>query len=241
LRYHTIAITALLVSFSIPAFSQQPPPPVAKEDDSAELEQLNKARLLIDAKQPGEALSKHIIKVLDHYSKKYAGFKKEIYCAGNSTESLGYLLKAASEHRESIVLSNTWSTAWFMKAYCHLELGQLAEAKESLKKAIALSPQNAQFLSERGHIFQLEKNWIEAKESFDSAADASGIIADQKEKNTELGRALRGLGYCQVELGNLAEAEKTYQRCLEIDPNDKSAKAEIEYVRGQIQKSKPRK
>ena len=241
MRYKAIAITALLVSLSLPSFSQQPPAPVAKEDESAELEQLHKARLLIDAKQPGEALSKHIIKVLDHYSKKYAGFKKDIYCAGNSTESLGYLLKAASEHRESIVLSNTWSTAWFMKAYCHLELGQLSEAKESLNKAIALSPENAQFLSERGHIFQLEKNWTEAKQSFESAADASGIIPDQKEKNAELGRALRGLGYCQVEMGNLAEAEKSYQRCLEIDPNDKSAKAELDYVRGQIEKAKARK
>jgi tetratricopeptide (TPR) repeat protein len=87
------------------------------------------------------------------------------------------------------------------------------------------------YLSELGSIYKLEKNWPEAKKTFEAAEEHAALSPDDL-KASELGLARRGLGYVLVELGQLAEAEKKYQQCLKDDPNDKKAAAELEYVRG---------
>lgn len=48
--------------------------------------------------------------------------------------------------------------------------------------------------------------------------------------NAELGVALRGIGYVDVEIGKLHDAAAAYRRCLQIDPNDQKARAELGYV-----------
>ncbi|NMC69958.1 MAG: tetratricopeptide repeat protein, partial [Myxococcales bacterium] len=47
-------------------------------------------------------------------------------------------------------------------------------------------------------------------------------------------RALRGIGYALVELGRLEDARATYRRALDLDPNDASARKELEYVNGRL-------
>ena len=199
---------------------------------------LTEARTLIGGKQPKPAIGK-CDEVIASFEAHYGSRKEKIYCARTSAESLGYLLKAASDKVSAIALSTTWSNAYFMKAFALQDLGRIDEAKSVLKMALELSPWNSQYLSELGNIYQHEKNWLKAKETFEAAEEHAQMAPDDT-KTGELARARRGLGYVFVELGQLDEAEKTYRQCLAADPKDTKAAKELEYVRGLRTKEKPR-
>ncbi len=218
--------------------SQRAASPADPDKDSKLSNLLYKAREFVDAKKPLLAIEK-CDEVIASFKAHYGSRKEKIYCARSSTESLGYLLKAAADNVSAIALSGTWSTAYFMKGFALQDLGRMGEAKSAIKMAIELSPWNSQYLSELGHIYQQEKNWPKAKETF-AAAEEHAELAPAETKAAELGRARRGLGYVFVELGQLDEAEKKYQQCLAADPKDSKAARELEYVRGLRAKAKPR-
>src|SRR4030095_13970088 len=102
-------------------------------------------------------------------------------------------------------------------------LGRPSEAKAQLLRAVALAPQNAQFLGELGHVYQLEKNWPLALQTFQRAESAAKEITSEQARNGELARAWRGMGYVLVELGRLDEAEAMYRKCLELNAQDAKA------------------
>jgi Flp pilus assembly protein TadD len=200
---------------------------------------LEDGRALVTKKQPQEAIA-NCDKVIARFKSHYGNSQEKVYCARSSTETLGYLLQAAADmgkgnfekgKKNAIVLSSTWASAYFLKGYALQELGRIAEAKSALKLALELSPWSSLYLSELGSVYKLEKNWREAKKTFEMAEEHAALSPDDL-KAAELGLARRGLGYVLVELGQLAEAEKKYQQCLKDDPNDTKAAAELEYVRG---------
>lgn len=200
---------------------------------------LEEARTLIKKKQPQEGIA-NCDKVIAQFTSHYANSKESIYCARSSAETLGYLLQSAADtdkgnfekgKKNAIVLSSTWAAAYFLKGYALQELGRIDDAKAALKLALELSPWSSLYLSELGSIYKLEKNWREAKKTFEAAEEHAALSPDDL-KAGELGLARRGLGYVLVELGQLAEAEKKYQQCLKDDPKDSKAAAELEYVRG---------
>jgi len=200
---------------------------------------LQEARTLITKKKPQEGIAT-CDKVIARFTSHYANSKEKVYCARSSTESLGYLLQAAADmdkgksekgKKNAIVLSSTWASAYFLKGYAFQELGRIGDAKAALKLALELSPWSSLYLSELGSIYKLEKNWREAKKTFE-AAEEHAALSPGDLKAAELGLARRGLGYVLVELGQFVEAEKKYQQCLKDDPNDTKAAAELEYVRG---------
>ena len=215
------------------------------DKDPQTLNLLQEARTLIDGQKPQAGIEK-CEKVIALFETYYAGSKHKIYCARTSAENLGYLVKAAAAmdkgafeagKHDAIVISSTWSGAYFMKGYALQDLGRRAEARAAIKQALELSPWNSQYLSELGSLYILEKDWPKAMASFKAAEDNAPLSPDEA-KADELGRARRGIAYVLVELGKLDEAEKKYQQCLKENPNDTKAAAELEYVRGLKAKKK---
>ncbi len=211
--------------------------PVIEPDKTSQMPRfLQEAREMIDHKKPGDGIQKcdQVIRAFETY---YSNKTCKIYCTRTKEEELLYLLTAAADKTNAIALSSTWADAYFMKGYAQLELGRISEAKSSLQSALLLSPQNSQYLSEMGHVHQLEKDWTKAKELF-IAAEENIKLGPDKFQSQELGRARRGLGYVMVEQGKLDEAEKKYLECLKSDPQDTVAKRELEYVRSLKAKKK---
>jgi tetratricopeptide (TPR) repeat protein len=226
-----VFLTALLL-VSVTSFGAEAEP----DKDPRMMQLLQEARTLIDTKKPAPAIEK-CEKVIAAYKAAYGAGKQKIYCARTSTESLGYLLKAAvaagkpsGTKTDAIVLSSLWADAYFMKGYALQDLRRIAEAKASINQALQLSPFSPQYLGELGEIYELEKNWPKALQTFKEAEDNNGLAPDQS-RALELGQARRGIGYVLVELGKLDEAEKKYEQCLKTDPNDTRAARELEYVR----------
>src|ERR1700719_1337333 len=176
---------------------------------------LEDGRALITKKRPEEAIA-NCDKVIARFKSHYANSKEKVYCARSSAETLGYLLQAGVDmgkgqfekgKKNAIVLSSTWASAYFLKGYALQDLGRIAEAKAALTLALELSPWSSLYLSELGSIYKLEKNWREAKKTFEMAEEQAALSPDDL-KAAELGLDRKGLGYVLVELGQLAEAEK---------------------------------
>jgi tetratricopeptide (TPR) repeat protein len=223
--------------------SQSAPSLPDPEKDSQMRDLISEATRLVDGKKPQPAIEK-CEKVIASFKAYYGSRPEKIYCARTSAESLGYLLKAAagndrgtSREGKAIVLSSSWAEAYFIKAFALHDLGRIAESKSAIMLAIELSPWNCKYLCELGSIYQIEKNWPQAKEAFETAEGQASLGPDNV-KAAELSQARRGLGYVLVELGRLDEAEKKYQQCLAANPKDTKAARELEYVRGLRAKTK---
>jgi len=180
------------------------------------------------AKKSSAAIEK-CDKVIATFKGYYGKERRKIYCGNSSAEVLGNLLQAAVKKENAIVLSPTWANAYFIKGYALQELHSLPEAKAAIQFAFSLSPTNSHYLNELGAIYQLEKNWPKAKETFVAAEDNATLSLDEIRAD-DLARARRGLGYVYVELGQLTEAEKKYRQCLATNPNDSRAQDELQYV-----------
>ena len=216
-------------------------PPVARggidpEKDPELGKRVAEAENLLKRKQPAAAIAK-CDSVINAYQAAYGNRKEKIYCATTSAESLLYLMETAvaadkgkADKRSAIVLSSIWANAYFLKGYALQDLGRLSEAKAMIKRALEFSPQNPHYLCELGEIYQLEKNWPKAMETFKQAEGENSLAPDET-RSVELARARRGIGYVLVEIGKLDEAEKKYEQCLKTDPKDAQAARELEYVR----------
>lgn len=117
-----------------------------------------------------------------------------------------------------------------MKGYALVELRKLEEAQHALEAAVALSPMNAQYLSELAFVFQVQGNCDESIATYARAESMAEIASDDQTKTADITRALRGQGYCLIEQGKLTEAEAFYHKSLALDPDDKSALNELDYI-----------
>ncbi len=206
---------------------------------------------LLHEKKPKEAIDKYFDFVIKQFNSLNSTNTAQVYCARESKESLAYLIQVAAlqdkgagkdvpeywgnrfaEKKDgAVVLSQFWAEAFFLKSYALVELGNIDQAKDTLKKAVGLSPLNFTYLAELGHIYQLEKNWDMAMEAYKASEEAS-VYSHSDAKNANLARAWRGIGFVYIEQGKLQEAEEKYKQCLELNPNDESAAAEIKYIEG---------
>ena len=197
---------------------------------------LGRAAILIKERKAAEAIS-IVEQIIAEEERVHAGEGRLIKSARSPAESLMYALEGATENRETIVLGPTWSMALFLKGFALIDLGRPDEAKPLLEKAVEMAPMNAQFLAELGEWHKTRRQWTEAYALFDRAADAAGISPEDLQR-AEKGRALRGMGFVLIEQGRLDEAEKLFRKCLKLNPNDQSARTELQYIREQKARAK---
>jgi tetratricopeptide (TPR) repeat protein len=237
-----MAAAAALAFVSVDARCQSSGKDVAgtapRENDARQTEILKAGVQLLKEHRPAEAIQNYFDKVIASYEAMYPPDTKITYCARSATESLSYLAQAAKDDKTSLVIGPAWCDAYFLRAYGLIDLGRHAEARQSLEKAIGMSPRNAHYLSELASIYRIEKKWNEALAKYETAAQLARDFSPPESRVIELGEALRGKGYVLVELGRLDEAEATYKQCLEINPADKVAIGELDYVQSRLKKRK---
>lgn len=184
-----------------------------------------------------ESIDKYFNPTIEAFNSYYGS--KQVYCARVRAEALFYLLKSAEKKEEAEVLPQLWADAFYFKGCASVELGKIEDAKTFIKKALELSPSNSMYLSELGHIYQVERKLVEAMELFKKAEESANAYSPENVKNTELTRAMRGVGYSLIELGRLDEAEEKYKKCLKINKDDKKALGELGYIKSLKNKNNP--
>ncbi len=210
--------------------------PKVEEDNPKYWKLLAQGKNALHKKKPKLAVKNYFNPIIKYCSAKYKDSKNAVYSARSLDETMFYLLKDVAEHVDgtkeagAIVIGPLCAEVNYLQGYALLEIGLPVDGKEYIEKAHKLSPINALYLCELGHIYQTEKKWQKALELFTKAEEYAEDFSPDKSKKLELMRAKRGVGFSLIELGKLAEAEKKFQQCLEIDENDKASLNELKYI-----------
>lgn len=160
------------------------------------------------------------------------------YAARDPAESLAYLAMAAADADEGkpgpknarILPSDAWPLALYLKGYALIEVKRYDDAHAALERAVALSPFNAGYLTELAQAKRYREDWPGMLATAGRAAE--GLAFSPKDEQAPMrARVLRIEGYALTELGRLDEAEAKYRAALAINPDDRLAANEIEYIR----------
>lgn len=218
----------------------------AKNDDQASAEdawqKLQNERLrlgdeLLKQGQPEAAIRDAFDPIIQESEAKYRSDDTIYFCVRTQSETLLYLLGVAALHdkgesgKNGVALAPSWAYAYYGKAYALIELNRFEEAGQSLDHALKLSPNNPQFLTERGFVYRASREWDKMLESHRAALANIEVATPDNLQKTERARALRGEGYALIELGQLDEAERSFKKSLKIEPRNKIALDELDYIK----------
>lgn len=179
----------------------------------------------------------HLDKAIELCQYQYDSKDQKYYAARTVTDTLFYMATAAKNKQQASAVKPLCADALYFKAYASIDLGNIEDAKDYLKRAIDMAPANAMYLSELGHVYQTNRGWNAALETFSSAEKMADSFSPPELKKAELLRAKRGVGFSLTELGKLDEAESKFKECLELDPSDQKSANEIKYI-NQLRSSK---
>lgn len=192
--------------------------------------------LIFEGRDYQRALDEKLTPVIREYEAIPRKGDPQLYSARSPTESLYYMLLAASAQdktgtgRNAIDMGYSYGYAYYLSSFAQTELKHQIEAEALLRKAVELAPMNSLFIGELGYHIQMTGDNQAALEMFKRAEAATEFSPDEA-RNFEKGRALRGQGYALVELGKLDDAEAAYKAALKLDPDDKKSQGELEYIR----------
>ncbi len=215
---------------SAPASAPSGVDPAVAARRAADAASINQAGALIQAHQPQAAIERILDPLIADQEAQVRNIQASLYCAQSPAESLVYLLAAANAKKPAVVVDGTLCSAYFMRGFAEIDLGKLPAAEADYDHLVTLSPHNPHYLNEVGQFHSRMRDWNGALALFHRAEEDAKAFSVPGRADAELGLALRGIGYVDVELGKLDEAEAAYRRCIEIDANDQKAKAELGYV-----------
>lgn len=199
-------------------------------------ELLSKGFDLIE-RNPSDAITHYFDKVIAMCDQQYQPSINKIYASRGMSEAIYYMALAAAFGVDAVAVDSTCADALYLKGAASIDLGRIFEAKDYLERAVELSPLNALYLSELGHVFQINTEWQRAMEIFLKAEDHAESFSPEELKISELSRAKRGIGYSLIELGDLDAAEAKYLECLALNSADTLATHELKYIK-QLQAAK---
>lgn len=119
----------------------------------------------------------------------------------------------------------SYSKAWYWVAHCEWELGRRDEAERAIAEALRLEPDHPEVLCEAAFHRQQKELWPESLEAYRAALRGrSWATADQR------GLALRGQGYCLIELWDFEAAAHSLLESLRAEPGNRVAMGELAYL-----------
>ena len=127
------------------------------------------------------------------------------------------------------VLGPGWCLALWARGYALVDLNQSPLAEQALAKAVEMAPGNAHYVNEYAEIFKSRREWQRSFDLFKMAWER--VDHDRKSPDARIAaRALRGMGYNQIELGDYKQAEKLFRQSLEYEPGSEAARRELDYI-----------
>jgi len=191
---------------------------------------------LIAKRQADVAIKDYFDKVIESCKAQYLNGDQKYFASRSTKETLYYMVKASTEKQNAVAVAPTCADALYLKGYASIDLGQLDIGERFIRQAVEMSPVNAMYISELGHIYQTRRDWKNALDTFAQAEKYAQDFSPPAIVDKELSRAKRGVGYNLTELGRFDEAEAKYRECLKIDGNDETALRELEYIKSLRQK-----
>ena len=120
----------------------------------------------------------------------------------------------------------SYSKAFYLLAFIHVERKDWFTAMAFIDQAISLEPDHPLLLCEKALIFLRLGRYQEAHDLFTIASEIRPWAPINQRA-----RALRGAAVALIDLKRLDEAEELLKKSLEIEPENKVALNELDYIR----------
>lgn len=123
------------------------------------------------------------------------------------------------------IVQNTYPLAFLLLASMDVEERRFDQALTWLDRGLALQPNEQHLLFEKVAALQGLQRFQEAAVILQGMIDnpALGLTLNE-------GRAYRNLGVVLIDLGRLDEAERALNESIRIEPNNPSARSELQYI-----------
>jgi tetratricopeptide (TPR) repeat protein len=162
---------------------------------------------------------------------------------------LGGLDEAAEAYRKALRYDETMASGWINVGHILLDKGEADEALECFEKALALPPQPTSYRETSGlppsrenelvikttttHVIALT---VTGTYYFNSGNDeeAARRLARAVELDGEYIDAVYQLGLARATMGQLFEAERLFERVLELNAHHRGAQNALEHVRAEL-------
>lgn len=146
--------------------------------------------------------------------------------------SRGQLTTALDEVKQSIAADARIAGAFNLRGLIYADLGDVALAEESFRRALAIDPADADSMQNYGWFLCQQRRYPEAEHMFRQAMEVP--------RYADTARTLLTKGICQARAGQLETAEATLNRAFELDAGSPVIAvnlSEVLYRRGQFQRA----
>ena len=123
-------------------------------------------------------------------------------------------------------LLGSYSHAYYFLAYIAMQQGNSQAAVDNIDKGLELEPDHPNLLCEKGYILTSMGLYEDAYQYYLEAYQNRPWATDRQRAS-----ALRGMGYQLIELGRLDEAGDKYKESIELEPDNKISRGELEYIK----------
>lgn len=157
---------------------------------------------------------------------------KRAHACAESQEQAEALAKKndAEVTMELTIVGPAWCDGYFYKGYALIDLGRGREALPWLQLAHDRAPLNAHYTNELAEWFKAQKDWKRSFGLFEEALK-SAETAPEGQRALYKARALRGMGFNKIEMGQLDEAETLFNQSLTYQPDSPAAANELKYIK----------
>ena len=133
--------------------------------------------------------------------------------------------QAAGDRRKLTWVRPSYGEACYLLGYLAVEEGDYAAARRHVERGLGLEPDHPLLLCELGMIEGGSRRHGEALGCYRKAADSRPWTPP-----AVVARALRGVGFSLIELGELDRAEEAFRQSLELEPDNATARQELEII-----------
>jgi tetratricopeptide (TPR) repeat protein len=120
---------------------------------------------------------------------------------------------------------NAYPRAYFHLGFLCVQRRQFERALGYLERALALEPGNPQVICEMAQTLAHLGRWPGALALYEQIQEVGPHISSQ-----DLAMAWRGRGFVLIEMEQLDEAEAAFHTSLELEPDNRLALGELEYI-----------
>lgn len=215
-----------------PADQMPVPGHQVNDKDAEQSARLQQGVALATGGNPRAAISQFYDPVIAFYETTYADHTQRYFSARSVAETLLYMIRGAKDHVATTVVSRNWVEAHFLKGYSLDDLQDQDAARAEYETALKLAPDNSQVLAELGGLYNRQKDFNKALETY-RLAETDSEYSPPEAKDLDRARAWRGQGYAYVELHQWDDAERMYRQSLALDKTDRHSQQEIQYIQRQ--------
>lgn len=136
------------------------------------------------------------------------------------------MAQAAGKKGNVLLVFNTYGGVFLLRGAYAVDARAPEAALEVLDKGLAMQPDNADLITEKGSALQLLRRWSEMLAMYNEALARNWPLVTAEQK----ARMLRGKGFALTELGRLDESEAAYRESLAATPGNAVALNELQYL-----------